>query len=219
LPLPRPFLRADECSRCRSLDRIVWPRGEHIEVTSSGGNFIERILHRVSLVVNGGSSSSNFRPRLGCHAEAITTPPVTNPDNPPHLGSSEKGEIVWPTLRAAWLNRTRKMVLSSSSARCLDVPPQGGRASGKESYVYKPLGYCPRLYGMSTVRAWPEIRMTNHPARSDCGSVLAGKEAIRRAYLRDENKYPKGDVFHLPRVQARLQGTGRTTRRRALGDC
>src|ERR1700682_601669 len=70
--------------------RIVWPRGEHIEATSSGGNFIERFSTAFYLVVNGGSSSSNFRPRLGCHAEAITTPAVQSAQTlPPGDGKGE----------------------------------------------------------------------------------------------------------------------------------
>jgi hypothetical protein len=114
--------------------RIVWPRGEHIEATSSGGNFIERILHRVLLGGNGGSSSSNFRPRLGCHAEAITTPAVQSAQTlPPGDGKGEislahfTGSVAKPDEEDGALKFKRSLLECAFR--------EGGRASGKESCV------------------------------------------------------------------------------------
>jgi hypothetical protein len=51
--------------------RIVWPRGEHIEATSSGGNFIERILHRVLFGGEWWLLKLEFptAPRLPCRSD------------------------------------------------------------------------------------------------------------------------------------------------------
>lgn len=108
--------------------------------------------------------------------------------NPPHLGTSGEGDLVWPTSRAAQLNRVRKLVLSSSgplSERsscgregkrkgklCAD---QRERALSEVENHKLPDQACPVLIGWDQIGAYLGVTAETARARHNRGDFAVGK--------------------------------------------